>query len=159
VRLDDDELLAIESKLTEFLSGDHEAQFSDRYAASVEELADDHWRRAYHQLRDEPNQFRYLNAAQLVKHYLGLRRCFGDRRATLMYAFWEPANADEHEAFRLHREEIERFASLVAGGNIHFTSIDYSSLWESWASDEPTADHVHRLRERYLINLSTEDLR
>jgi hypothetical protein len=56
-------------------------------------------------LRDSPDEYRLFNAAQIVKHYLGLKRhkdnLLQDRSVTLLYLYWEPIGADaEHPVYR-----------------------------------------------------------
>jgi hypothetical protein len=53
----------------------------------------------YERLCRGPETFRYVDAAQLVKHYFGLKAWCernGGRRATLLYLYWEPLEADRH---------------------------------------------------------------
>ena len=56
--------------------------------------------------------YRYLDAAQLVKHSLGLMR--GCPQAMLVYLYWEPRNWREFREFREHREEIADLPLLRA---------------------------------------------
>lgn len=50
-------------------------------------------------LQQSPRQYRYLDAAQLVKHYLGLKHSYPAKTRVLMYLYWEPTNADTLEEF------------------------------------------------------------
>ena len=58
----------------------------------------------YQQLKRAPDLFNYLDAAQLVRHYLGLKTqaapggVHAGKRAVLVYLFWEPANAPDLQA-------------------------------------------------------------
>ncbi len=45
--------------------------------------------------------YRHLDAAQLIKHYLGLPNTFPGRDVTLLYLFWEPADAADFPGFGL----------------------------------------------------------
>ena len=45
-------------------------------------------------LRAEPEQYLFLDAAQLVKHYLGLNHTYPLKRRVLVYLYWEAANAE-----------------------------------------------------------------
>ena len=58
-------------------------------------------------LRDRPDQYTWLDAAQVIKHAFGLARSFPDRPVTLLYLFWEPANPTAGPEFVAHRDEIE----------------------------------------------------
>ena len=101
-------------------------------------------------------EFHLLDAYQLVKHYLGLVREFGERPLTLVYFYWEPANADTEPVFAHHRAEIERFASLVAGDkSCNFVALSYPEHWDELRqlSDKPTwlESHLEALAKRYLV--------
>jgi hypothetical protein len=78
-------------------------------------------------LKDDPLAFKYLDAAQLVKHAFGLRTAGESRHkhTTLYYVYAEPrAWSDQRlvspEAHRAHREEVERFAILVTSDEVSF---------------------------------------
>jgi hypothetical protein len=85
--------------------------------------------------------FRHLDAAQLVKHALGLRtdalRRSALQQPVLVYLHADPpawpngrtVPAPERAA---HRDEIERFTSLVASDEVVFLAIDYMTMLDSW---------------------------
>ena len=54
-----------------------------------------------------PDQYTWLDAAQVIKHAFGLARSFPDRPVTLLYLFWEPANPTAGPEFVAHRDEID----------------------------------------------------
>jgi len=66
--------------------------------------------------------FRHLDAAQLLKHALGLRVNHQDR-FTLCYLY---ADQDTPEGMQ-HREEIEKFA-LAVDGDFNFVPVSYATL-------------------------------
>jgi hypothetical protein len=152
------EVLAIESKLTEYLTGNERASFADRYVEAVEELADPSWAAVYRLLSDEPARFAFLNADQLVKHYLGLKRTqqSDPRPVMLLYLYWEPPNANG-PAFVDHRREIAEFTGLVDDPAVRFSARSYPELWQQWeqgSTNERVAEHLERLRERYGATLA-----
>ena len=55
-----------------------------------------------------------LDAAQLVKHYLGLKVSYPQQTRVLVYLYWEPTNAGGMDAYKRHRLEVEDFARRVA---------------------------------------------
>ena len=81
------------------------------------------WFKEMRRLIREPRRYRWLDAAQLVKHAFGIVHTFPDRPCTLVYLFWEPSNKDAHPVFAQHRAEVDRFAASVAGSAINFGSI------------------------------------
>lgn len=149
--LDGPRVLAVESKCTEPF-GTHEAAFKPAYRDIVDELADPTWRAEYKRLSEDPRRFRFLDAAQLVKHYLGLRRQFPDRPVTLAYMYWEPANAAELTACVVHAAELREFARQLKDPRVRFFGMSYRQLWKDWAAaGQPAWLRVHAaaLDKRY----------
>ena len=153
-------IVAIESKLTEYLNGNERASFADRYDHSFGEVAHESWRDLYALLKGDPGHFHFLKADQLLKHYLGLKRAqqLDPQPVTLIYLYWEPSNPDSHDAFKQHRVEAEEFAERVADVMVPFKQLSYPELWEqSLASvDTRLHEHVARLRERYEVSVAPQ---
>lgn len=146
-----DEVLGIESKCVEPFSR-HVAKFSSAYDAALGRMGGG-WRDEYHRLKADPHRYRYLDAAQLVKHHLGLRSTYPRRRPTLAYLYWTPANADEIAPCVIHAAEVVEFARRVRRD---FVAMPYAQLWSHWASaDQPEwlRGHARALRERYEVAL------
>lgn len=146
-----DTVVAVESKCTEFLSP-KTAKFSPQYESLVETLFEPPWLETYRALQNNPKLYQHLDAAQLVKHYLGLRNVFGGKDVTLLYLYWEPSNADEISEFRRHREEIATFADRVSGAAIRFAAESYLELWASWEERNTPRwliGHIEQLKARY----------
>ena len=151
-------VLAVESKCTETFDA-HQASFAPGYAAAVASLADATWRAEFERLVEDPRRYRFLDAAQLVKHYLGLRHAYRDERAvTLAYLYWEPADADGVAACRIHRAEVRELGRCVRASPVRFVPMSYRDLWEDWAKpDRPDwlRRHVAALRQRYDVAITT----
>jgi hypothetical protein len=146
-------VLAVESKCTEIFQT-HEAKFSTAYGPAVAGLAHPSWRAEFERLIEDPRRYRFLDAAQLIKHYLGLRRRFTDRRVTLAYLYWEPSNAKELAACAVHAAEVDEFSGRVADRQLAFVPMPYRLVWDEWAAtSQPTwlQEHVAALRGRYDI--------
>lgn len=147
-------VVAIESKCLEYLSS-HEAKFSPAYEAEIRDWRrETGWFREMLRLVAEPRGYRWLDAAQLVKHAFGLAHTFPDRSVTLLYLFWEPANPAAYPVFAEHRAEIDRFAGGVADGGPDFAALSYPEIWSAWeALEEPDwlRPHIARLRARYAV--------
>jgi hypothetical protein len=110
----------------------------------------------YARLRSDPQTYRHLDAAQLVKHYLGLRHSFPTHERTLVYLHWEPANAADLAVYRDLRLELNDFAAVVAGCDTRFVALSYPSLWREWQQNRACVDmskHLERLRQRYAFGL------
>ena len=139
-------VLGVESKLIEFLTK-KKADFSDKYRDVIENVADSSWRSVYNTLKNQEDLYVHLDAAQLVKHYLGLRQTFNEKRGVLIYLYWEPLNADALPVYRKHTEEIEDLLRRLSGTDTPLLAISYPTLWKEMEASN--AEHVARLRARY----------
>jgi hypothetical protein len=142
-------VVAVESKLLEPLTP-HVAEFSPAYDAIT--AGGTEWFAEMKRLREKPSRYRWLDAAQLVKHAFGIANTFRNKPAMLLYLFWEPSNSEEHPFFAEHRAEVTRFADSITGGGPDFVAMSYPELWRSW--DTQPGPHwlqtqVSRLRARY----------
>jgi hypothetical protein len=147
-------LIGIESKCTEYLSR-HSAQFAKAYSEQITDARrDSGWFAEMIRLSDAADDYRWLDAAQLIKHALGLAYTYPGRSVQLLYLFWEPANAVEFRIFAQHRLEIDRLAHRVAGSTPSFVAMSYGELWSSWGIANSPAwllQHVARLLARYCL--------
>lgn len=89
-----DAVVAIESKCTEYLSP-KVAAFSDEYLV-VRGLPDvSPWFEEMRRIKSaDTESYRFLDAAQLIKHAFGLAYAREDRPTTLLYLYWQPRDAD-----------------------------------------------------------------
>jgi hypothetical protein len=147
-------IVGIESKCLEYLSP-HSARFADAYNDQIRDTRRDGlWFAHMQQLRSSPDTYRWLDAAQLVKHAFGLAYTFSARRIVLLYLYWEPKNAEEYPHFAEHRLEAARFAQAVEGDSPAFAAMSYQELWRAWdgaRKPEWLATHVCQLRSRYNV--------
>ena len=148
-------VVGIESKCTEFLTP-KSAEFSPSYDALVKEIAEPSWAQIYEELKKEPNAYVPLDAAQLVKHYLGLRKTYADHNVSLVYLFWEPLNKDEFCIFKTHRSAITRFQNATSSSSVSFSSLSYRELFSVWqrrGAPQWIGDHVRNLKGRYDVEV------
>lgn len=113
------------------------------------------------------NKFRYLDAAQLLKHILGLKKKYGTPYSTmktlsgralkmvakpyefyLVYLWYDVLG---EEGFK-HREEIEQFARIADADGIRFRHITYQEVIANLSKDfyEGNEAYCDYLTERYL---------
>ncbi len=150
-------VLAVESKLTETFDA-HHARFSDAYERAMAS-AEPGWLAEYERLLADPTRYRRLDAAQLIKHYLGLRTTFPKRPVTLAYLYWEPSNAAAVAAAAIHAAEVAEFTARVNEArtpHVRFVASSYARLWDDWAAEERPAwlrAHAVALRRRYDVAL------
>lgn len=152
--LAEDRVVAIEAKCTEYLSP-KTAKFADRYERLVPHRFEPGWLSVYEMLKEDPKHFKHLDAAQLVKHYLGLTWTYPAHPIELIYLYWEPFNAADYLAFQAHRDEIEAFAEMLAGSRVAFQGCSYRVLWREWEermAELPwLSEHLTNLRNRYSV--------
>jgi len=148
-----DVLVAVESKCTEYLRGKR-GEFKPAYDPLVEKM-DAGWHEVFKLIRKEPDHFGGLDAAQLVKHYLGIRHSATEHRKVLLYLFWEPLNADSFSVFAEHRRRIAEFSEIVEGSEVEFQRQSYPELRRSWSSGASpvVSEHLSQLNKRYLVDL------
>lgn len=148
------ELIGVESKRFEPFRDKKIAKFAEAYDRPVWNGAMVPYRKMLDQLRNQPTRYRYLDAAQLVKHALGLatqsRR--QGKRAILLYLFAEPRalagrsiSPVHHDA---HRDEIADFAETVAGGEVAFRAKSYTEWFDTWPPE--CGDHAVALTNQFL---------
>ena len=150
-------IVAVESKFLEPLVRP-KPKFAERYNSVIRNLAEPAWQGMYQSLLDEPTRFSHLDAAQLVKHYLGIRHTFrySPVAKVLVYLFWEPTNAEDIPESVKHRQEVELFSRAVEESEIRFVDLSYRELWQYWSetSDwEGMSAHIEALRQRYELSI------
>jgi hypothetical protein len=147
-----DQIIGIESKCTEYLSA-HSTEFAKAYFDEViDARRESGWFAEMERLSDAPDDYRWLDSAQLIKHAFGLAHTYPGKPVQLLYLYWEPPNADEFPVFSHHKSEIARFADRVAGSSPSFAAMSYSELWNGWANAGPPAwlaQHLALLQARY----------
>lgn len=151
-------IVGVESKFTEVLSS-KPAKFSEAYQSAVQvKLGDDPWADMFHSLKSNPNRFKFLDAAQLVKHALGLTHHFSseEKSLALFYLYWEPMNTDDVKEFSSHREEVKEFELSVKNSSLTFRAMSYLELWSEWGRIKDNfelTEHLKQVRQRYQVNI------
>jgi len=147
-----DTLIGIESKFLEPLKLTV-PKFSTSYSRDSLPLCEDIWWNLLEQVRQSSAS--HLDAAQLIKHYLGLRRNFPDHKNLLLvYLFWKPLNADKIDVYAKHAEALETFRRAVQHSKtMCFISLDYLQLWDAWEKDRNMAQHAKLLKDRYCVEI------
>ena len=158
-----DTVVAVESKFLEPLSKKRQ-ELSPKYvapfvgAADAQPVAEPEWTEMYTRVSrmatypKEDLPYTHLDAAQLVKHYLGLKVSYPQQKRVLVYLYWEPTNAGGIDACKRHRDEVQDFARRVAGCDTTFIPMSYPDLWHEWETTSTwpgMPEHLARLRARY----------
>jgi hypothetical protein len=147
-----DTVFGIESKLLEPLKPTV-PKFTASYLRNRLPLCEDEWWSLLERVRQWPPS--HLDAAQLIKHYLGLRKQFPDgKKVWLVYLYWIPVNVADIAEYSRHAEDLEKFRSAVEGAeSISFMALDYLELWDSWEKDRNMAEHAKLLKNRYCVEI------
>ena len=150
--------MALESKLLEIIRTKKPAEFKESYNSVIRTNADSAWQGMYKALLDNPTKFIHLDAAQLVKHYLGIRNTFRDSEIpkVFVYLFWEPTNSAEIPEYQEHRKEVTLFSRAVQESGIRFMALSYEELWQYWYKRSRwggMSAHIEALRQRYELSI------
>jgi len=96
----------------------------------------------------EDHRFRYLHAAQLVKHVLGLQVEFGPRHFRLLYLWYDVPGPEG----AIHRAEVQDFASVARADGVAFHALSYQELICGMASRlaPQHEDYIAYLVQRYV---------
>ncbi len=142
-------IFAIESKFTEPYSSRKHSGLKQKYVediafwnglANLYELAKE--------ITPDNNKFQYLDAAQLIKHILGLKKNQNKSGFRLLYLWYDTMGKDGIE----HRKEIEQFAEIAKRDDIKFRHITYQEVIirlskEFYGGNE---EYCNYLTDRYL---------
>ncbi|MGD9783026.1 MAG: hypothetical protein AB7V14_12885 [Kiritimatiellia bacterium] len=147
-----DTVIGVESKFLEILAP-KPPKFADSYSRENLPQMEPSWWYLMNALKAGPDQ--YLDAAQLVRHYLGLRNQpeFQGKKIVLLYVFWEPENWRDFPEYRRHREELAAFQEQVKDSAVTFIWTTYPELWDQWTALGLSPDHVKELRKRYGLSI------
>jgi hypothetical protein len=136
-------LIGIESKRYEPFRGKATPSFSEAYSRDVWGQGMSRYGAVRDGIAGESLSFAHLDGAQLVKHAYGLRTAvnsqgpYRGKRPVLVYLFAEPRHwADGRsiasEVFLRHRDEVATFREAVAGDEVAFSALNYSTLVDGW---------------------------
>jgi len=149
-------VIGVESKFLEPLTPKPEKpEFSKSYSSKK---IDSLWEKPWKDLFDEVSHWpaSHLDIAQLIKHYLGLRKQYQDGwQVYLLYIYWKPLNADVFPEYLEHERDIDRVKKIVVGNGskVQFQTMDYLQLWQLWAKDADLAKYAGSLQKRYRVKI------
>ena len=108
-------------------------------------------------LRSRELSFRHLDAAQLIKHALGLltQSTRQERRARLYYLHAEPTawasgKTIEDTVWSRHRDEVAEFVRLVAGNTVEFAH----GTWRQFLDELSGSPHEGVREHARLVSLA-----
>jgi hypothetical protein len=168
----EDQIIAIESKFTEpYIDGSNKnSEMQDSYIKKeslwkeiphIEKLANAIHAQNYQiencEIKESIEVLRKtkrLDAAQLIKHILGLRtdddkEILKNKEIILLYLWYDVPNSEEAKE---HQEEIEAFASIAKADGINFHHITYQKVinkLNELCPEECHQDYINYLNQRY----------
>jgi hypothetical protein len=142
-------VFAIESKFTEpYASGKHtgiDKKYIDDASfwnglSNLYELAQ--------KICPDNNKFHYLDAAQLIKHILGLKNKHKKSGFQLLYLWYDVVGQDGAG----HRKEIEQFAEIAKRDSIQFSHMTYQEVIIKLAQNfyAGNEEYCNYMKDRYL---------
>ena len=148
-------VIGVESKRYEPFRPKNKTELSEAYWRTVWGERMKRYEAVRDGLKDSRFDFLHLDATQLVKHAFGLRTAVNRKKEpngripVLLYIYSEPkawpdGRPIETSVIQRHRDEIERFADLVAGDEVQFLSTSYAEWllgWNSSTSKRLSAHH------------------
>ncbi len=140
---------AVESKFSEpFRSHGNSEPFKSSYFKDCKRLWTKHGLPRCQQLAERlhcgEKLFRYLDAPQLLKHAIGLKRAYSTGELVLLW--FDPGHSGEQAAFL---KEIEMFKELV-DAELGFTAITHQTVFASLKTEtNADPDYVNYLEQRY----------
>lgn len=140
---------AIESKFTEPYNSRKSEGIKQKYVENISfwdglpnlyEFAKD--------ISPNNNKFLYLDAAQLIKHILGLKKSYKKNDFHLLYLWYDVIGKDGVE----HRKEVEQFAEIVQKDNIKFSHTTYQETIIKLSKKfyDGNEEYCNYLTDRYL---------
>lgn len=135
---------AIECKFSEAYSSAGKNALSEKYN-DLDELKNLENLKNYSE--SIPTSCKYLDAGQLIKHTLGLKKVYG-KNFTLFYLWYDVLGEEGAE----HRREIQKFSNVMKMDGIKFKSISYQELIKNicekfYGGNEKYCDYIS---DRYL---------
>ncbi len=143
-------IIGIESKFLEPLKltqPKFAASYSDSFLSSIETGLPgivNHYR--------TNNAKSHLDAAQLIKHTIGLLNNRGDKKAKLIYVYWQPENYAQIKEYVSHQADLAVFSNLMKGIiSIEFHHTTYSDLCKNYLSNSFFRQHILHFKQKYLL--------
>jgi len=146
-------IIGIESKFTEYFNADFEhtknnlCKYYNRKELNY--LHKDFMNNIVLQYISESEKM-YLDVAQLIKHSIGLinESKKVNKKAILVYIFWEPENWQEVENCKKHKKELDAFSKRISKF-IEFQHFSYSEFWKEYENCELVKKHIALVKQRY----------
>ena len=142
-------VFAIECKFSEAYSSRHHSGIDPKYLNLENIWKDVPVLHSFSKtISPEDNRFKYLHAAQLVKHILGLKTKYGKNKFRLLYLWYDCLGFEGSK----HREETEEFTKKAKADNIYFHALSWQELIIKLSKEyrDSHGDYIKYISGRYL---------
>jgi hypothetical protein len=156
IEYEDGHIVGVESKFTEPYS--QKNGFKDSYfEAANEKIWKDlnELRETAERINNESSlkEFKYLDAAQLIKHTIGLKKEINDKnKFQLIYLYYSVKNGVESNN---HEIEIKKFEKIIKKDNINFKALNWDkvigNLDKLLAKNNDDEEFIKYIKTRYII--------
>lgn len=145
-------VIGFESKFLETLSK-KQPEISPAYSDDLLSLVDKGFIEIVSHYRTNKKKS-YLDTAQLIKHSIGLVKNKGNKKAKLIYIYWEPLNANEFPEYKQHKTELYEFSKLIKCIScIEFHHTTYLEFYNNFVNDNFFREHLEKFKDKYFFNL------
>jgi hypothetical protein len=148
-------VIGFESKFLETLS-QKKPEISNAYSDGLLSKIDEGFIEIINHYR-ENNAKSCLDIAQLIKHSVGLIRNKGNKKAKLIYIYWEPLNSHEFIEYKRHKKELVEFSErikCVKGIEFHHTT--YLEFYNNFVNNNFFKHHLENFKNKYFFNLESK---
>jgi hypothetical protein len=151
-----DGTIGFEVKLAEPWRERAPVQLSHQYDKPAERVSPG-TRIVVEELRNSTVVYEYLDAAQLVKHLLGIHTALEKGQLTaparLVLLYWRPSDPGRHSAlFERLESECADLAGRISDQSIELSAISSNTLLDDWSAETQPVwlqEHARSLRARY----------
>jgi hypothetical protein len=146
----DNYVIGIESKFLEPLTP-KQPEFSASYSESYLNKLDNGLSKIVNYYLKN-NSKAHLDTAQLIKHSIGLLNNRGDKKAKLIYVYWQPENFAQIKEYSSHQADLAVFSNLMKGiSNIEFHHTTYGELCKNYIAHNYCQQHILLFKQKYLL--------
>jgi hypothetical protein len=149
----DDMTVIVESKCREYLAAG-EANFSVAFPRKAAQVLSGEAARVFGDVYAGAVTSDPVDAPQLLKDVLAAEKIAHEqeRQVLLLYAYWEPRDADDYRVFKRHADRAAALIAPLSSQRVQVMALSYRQLWEHW--EAAGVEHVGELRARYDVALS-----
>lgn len=145
----DNYVIGIESKFLEPLNP-KQPKFSASYSDSFLNNLDNELSKLVEHYSNKAKS--HLDTAQLIKHSIGLLNNRGNKKAKLIYVYWQPGNYSQLNEYASHQSDLAIFSNLIKNvSNLEFHHTTYGDLCKNYVAQNYCQQHILHFKQKYLL--------